>query len=159
MSEKEIARIDAAMNNLASLMREQNKTLNKVLITLTKTQTIQVANSKRIDKLESDRTWLVRLIFGSVIAIAQFFVVIEPKKSKMHFQVAIPKFAFLIANITQCQAKRLMRHHILMMKMTVSVLVILQASSLVLVHQWVLPFVGAVIGIEIMSSKIIALMT
>ncbi|MBP3142234.1 hypothetical protein ACTFQF_14150 [Aliivibrio fischeri] len=70
MSEKEIARIDAAMNNLASLIREQNKTLNKVLITLTKTQTIQVANSKRIDKLESDRTWLVRLIFGSVIAIA-----------------------------------------------------------------------------------------
>lgn len=70
MSEKEIARIDAAMNNLANLMREQNKTLNKVLITLTKTQTIQVANSKRIDKLESDKTWLVRLIFGSVIAIA-----------------------------------------------------------------------------------------
>lgn len=70
MSEKEIARIDAAMNNLANLMREQNKTLNKVLITLTKTQTIQTTNSKRIDKLESDKTWLVRLIFGSVIAIA-----------------------------------------------------------------------------------------
>ena len=57
MSEKEIARIDAAMNNLANLMREQNSTLNKVLITLTKTQTIQVSNSKRIDKLESDKTW------------------------------------------------------------------------------------------------------
>ncbi|MBB1312510.1 hypothetical protein [Aliivibrio sp. SR45-2] len=70
MSEKEIARIDAAMNNLANLMREQNSTLNKVLITLTKTQTIQVSNSKRIDKLESDKTWLVRLIFGSVIAVA-----------------------------------------------------------------------------------------
>ena len=70
MSEKEIARIDAAMNNLANLMREQNKTLNKVLITLTKTQTIQTTNSKRIDKLESDKTWLVRLIFGSVIAVA-----------------------------------------------------------------------------------------
>ena len=70
MSEKEIARIDTAMNNLANLMREQNKTLNKVLITLTKTQTIQTTNSKRIDKLESDKTWLVRLIFGSVIAIA-----------------------------------------------------------------------------------------
>ncbi|MGF1806087.1 hemolysin XhlA family protein [Aliivibrio sifiae] len=70
MSEKEIARIDAAMNNLANLIREQNSTLNKVLITLTKTQTIQMTNSKRIDKLESDKTWLARLIFGSVIAIA-----------------------------------------------------------------------------------------
>lgn len=70
MSEKEIVRIDAAINNLAILMREQNKTLNKVLITLTKTQTIQVANSERIDRLESDKTWLIRLILGSVILTA-----------------------------------------------------------------------------------------
>ena len=70
MSEKEIARIDAAMNNLANLMREQSRTLNKVPITLTKTQSIQVSNSKRIDKLESDKIGLVRLIFGSVIAVA-----------------------------------------------------------------------------------------
>ena len=70
MSEKEIARIDAAMNNLANLMREQSRTLNKVPITLTKTQSIQVSNSKRIDKLESDKIGLVRLIFGPVIAVA-----------------------------------------------------------------------------------------
>lgn len=70
MSEKEIARIDAAMNNLANLMREQSRTLNKVLITLTKTQTIQVSNSKRIDKLESEKIGLVLLIFGPVIAVA-----------------------------------------------------------------------------------------
>ncbi|MGF1906266.1 hypothetical protein [Aliivibrio salmonicida] len=70
MSEKEIARIDAAMNNLANLMREQSRTLNKVLITLTKTQTIQVSNSKRIDKLESDKIGLVLLIFGPVTAVA-----------------------------------------------------------------------------------------
>ena len=51
-------------------MREQSRTLNKVPITLTKTQSIQVSNSKRIDKLESDKIGLVRLIFGSVIAVA-----------------------------------------------------------------------------------------
>ncbi|MBD1567949.1 hypothetical protein [Aliivibrio sp. S10_S31] len=70
MSEKEIARIDVSINDLTKLMREQNSALNKILVTLTKTQTIQLADSKRIDKLESDKTWLIRLIFGSIIAIA-----------------------------------------------------------------------------------------
>ena len=70
MLEKDITRIDTTMSNLVELTREQNTTLNKMLSMQTTTSTNQAADSKRIDKLESDRTWGARLIVGGSISAA-----------------------------------------------------------------------------------------
>ncbi|GIC79493.1 hypothetical protein [Moritella sp. F3] len=70
MPGEDIARIDATMSNLVDLTREQNITLNKMLVMQTTTSTNQMADSKRIDKLESDRTWGARLIIGALISAA-----------------------------------------------------------------------------------------
>ncbi|MDD9154953.1 hypothetical protein PVK64_01940 [Aliivibrio sp. S4TY2] len=67
MPEKDIARIDVTMSNLVELTREQNTTLKKVLEMLTETRTKQESHSERIGKLESDKTWLVRLILAALI--------------------------------------------------------------------------------------------
>ncbi len=55
------------MKNLVELTREQNTTLQKVLETLTETRTTQEFHAVRIGKLESDKTWLVRLILSAFI--------------------------------------------------------------------------------------------
>ena len=68
MPHTEIAKINVTMSNLKLWTREQNKTRQKMLVTLTETGAIQQAESKRIDQLESSRTWLVRIIVGSVMA-------------------------------------------------------------------------------------------
>lgn len=70
MPGQDIARIDTTMSNLVELTREQNITLNKMLIMQTTTSTNQASDSKRIDKLESDRTWGARLIIGALISAA-----------------------------------------------------------------------------------------
>ena len=70
MPKEDIARIDATMKNLVELTREQNTTLHKVLETLTETRTTQEFHAERIGKLESDKTWLVRLILSSFIIAA-----------------------------------------------------------------------------------------
>ncbi|AAW86513.1 hypothetical protein VF_2018 [Aliivibrio fischeri ES114] len=67
MPEKDIARIDVTMSHLVELTREQNTTLKKVLEMLTETRTKQESHSERIGKLESDKTWLVRLILAALI--------------------------------------------------------------------------------------------
>lgn len=78
MLEKDVTRIDTTMNNLVELTREQNTTLNKMLVMQTTTSTNQVADSKRIDKLESHNTWAARLIIGGLVsgvfAIAIFVI-------------------------------------------------------------------------------------
>ena len=78
MLEKDVTRIDTTMNNLVELTREQNTTLNKMLVMQTTTSTNQAADSKRIDKLESHNTWTVRLIIGGLVsatfAIAIFVI-------------------------------------------------------------------------------------
>jgi predicted nucleic acid-binding Zn-ribbon protein len=75
MSEKDIARIDTTMKHLVELTKEQNTTLHKMLETLTDTRTtlatvcVQLdSHSERIGKLESDKTWIVRLILAAFIA-------------------------------------------------------------------------------------------
>ena len=75
MSEKDIARIDTTMKHLVELTKEQNITLHKMLETLTDTRTTVAAvctqldsHSERIGKLESDKSWLVRLILAAFIA-------------------------------------------------------------------------------------------
>ncbi|MEC4729011.1 hypothetical protein HWQ46_26210 [Shewanella sp. D64] len=70
MSDKEIARIDATMNNLVELTREQNIMLRQMLESLTETRTKQESHSERIGRLESDKTWLVRLILASLLTAA-----------------------------------------------------------------------------------------
>ena len=67
MSDIDIARIDATMTNLVELTREQNTTLNKMLIMQTEIGANQATDSKRIDKLEADKVWAVRLIIGGLI--------------------------------------------------------------------------------------------
>lgn len=74
MSEKDIARIDTTMKHLVELTKEQNITLHKMLETLTDTRTTVAAvctqldsHSERIGKLESDKTWIVRLILAALI--------------------------------------------------------------------------------------------
>ena len=75
MPKEDIARIDATMKNLVELTKEQNTTLHKMLETLTDTRTtlatvcVQLdSHSERIGKLESDKTWIVRLILAAFIA-------------------------------------------------------------------------------------------
>lgn len=70
MSAEDIARIDATMKNLVELTREQNESINKMVVTLTEMRVLQVADSKRIDKLEADKVWVVRLIIGGLITAA-----------------------------------------------------------------------------------------
>lgn len=67
MSKEDIARIDATMKSLVVLTREQNTTLKKVLETLTKTRATQEFHTDRLSKLESDKSWLIRLILSSLI--------------------------------------------------------------------------------------------
>lgn len=68
MSAEDIARIETTMENLVELTREQNESIKKLLETLIKVQTLQTVDSKRITKLEADKTWLVRSIFGLILA-------------------------------------------------------------------------------------------
>ncbi|MGR6860815.1 hypothetical protein ACU5EH_20980 [Aliivibrio salmonicida] len=67
MPKEDIARIDTTMKHLVELTKEQNNTLHKVLETLTETRTKQESHAERIGKLESDKTWLVRLILAALI--------------------------------------------------------------------------------------------
>ena len=68
MPEKDIARIDATMKHLVALTQEQNTIMRQMLESLTETRTKQDDLTKRVVNLESDKTWMVRLIIGSLIA-------------------------------------------------------------------------------------------
>ncbi|WED23506.1 hypothetical protein L3Q72_19900 [Vibrio sp. JC009] len=68
MSAQDIARIDATMSNLVELTREQNTTLKEMVKIQAETREAQKSHSKRIDRLEADKTWLVRTIFAIILA-------------------------------------------------------------------------------------------
>lgn len=68
MPEKDIARIDATMKHLVALTQEQNIIMRQMLESLTETRTKQDDLTKRVVNLESDKTWMVRLVIGSLIA-------------------------------------------------------------------------------------------
>lgn len=68
MSLEDIARIDATMSNLVELTREQNTTLKEMVQIQAETREAQKAISKRIDKLEEDKTWVIRTILALLIA-------------------------------------------------------------------------------------------
>ncbi|MDD9158549.1 hypothetical protein PVK64_20530, partial [Aliivibrio sp. S4TY2] len=69
MFKEDIIRIEMTMNSLVALTREQNATLKEMLETLTKTRTTQEFHNKRLNHLESDKTWLNRLVVAILITL------------------------------------------------------------------------------------------
>jgi hypothetical protein len=67
-NEKDIARIDANMQTLMEFAREHKVMLRDVVMLLTETRASHDALAVRVGALESDKTWIVRLIFASLLA-------------------------------------------------------------------------------------------